>query len=83
MALYRVIDGLGDDNKEDKDKLESIEMKTFNLIKKDVVKDGVWTGDREQNRDADLRVAKLIRNSLYLYERTRKSYMPSYFKFNK
>ena len=80
-----MIDGLGDrdDTKDDKEKLKSIEWKTFNLIKKDVIKDGVWRGDREQNREADLRVAKLIRNSFYLYERTKKSYMPSYFKFNK
>ena len=80
-----MIDGLGDRDgtKEDKEKLKSIEWKTFNLIKKDVIKDGVWRGDREQNREADLRVAKLIRNSFYLYERTKKTYMPSYFKFNK
>ena len=80
-----MIDGLGDrdDTKDDKEKLKSIEWKTLNLIKKDVIKDGVWRGDREQNREADLRVAKLIRNSFYLYERTKKSYMPSYFKFNK
>ena len=80
-----MINGLGDRDgtKEDKEKLKSIEWKTFNLIKKDVIKDGVWRGDREQNREADLRVAKLIRNSFYLYERTKKTYMPSYFKFNK
>ena len=47
------MDGLGPEEKDDRDVLRDIEAKTFKLIKKEIVKEDKWTGSAEQNEDGD------------------------------
>ena len=75
------MDGLGPEEKDDRDVLRDIEAKTFKLIKKEIVKEDEWTGTVKQNEDGDLKVAKTIRQAFYVYEKSKQSYMPSFFKF--
>ena len=75
------MDGLGPEEKDDGDVLRDIEAKTFKLIKKEISKEDEWTGTAKQNGDGDLKVAKTIRRSFYVYEKSKQSYMPSFFKF--
>ena len=42
---------------------------------------GPWTGSAEQNRLADYKIAGSVKNSFKNYEKNKKEYEQSYFKF--
>ena len=76
------MDGIPEVDAEDREVLRAIEMKTFNVVKEKMIKDGgSWTGTQEENATADFKVAKMIRNSFYVYEKSKPSFQPSYFRF--
>ena len=42
---------------------------------------GDWSGSKEQNQMADLKIAKNVKSSFCEYEKNRNSYDENYFKF--
>jgi hypothetical protein len=67
----------------DGDRLREIEEMSFAQIFKDEVEAelGSWTGSDEQNCLADYKIAGSVKNSFRNYEKTKKGYEQSYFKF--
>ena len=68
---------------EDSDKLRQIEKLTFKIVKEEVAKkfEGGWDGGLEVNKEADKVIATKVRNSLRIYEQTKKKYQPTFFFF--
>ena len=53
------------------------------LVKEEVEKEmGPWTGTEQQNKCADMKIAYIVKSLFRNYEKNRKSYEDSYFKFN-
>ena len=67
----------------DRGRLQEIEMKLFvNSAKNDIVnKLGPWIGTRKQNKEADLKIAEIIRRAIKNYEEEKNEYERCYFKF--
>jgi hypothetical protein len=42
---------------------------------------GPWTGLVEQNRSADKKISHCVKSSFHVYEKCRKDYEVTYFKF--
>ena len=78
--FYRCVDSLAGN---DGDHLREIEEMSFAQIFKYEVEAelGSWTGSDEQNRLADYKIAGSVKNSFRNYEKTKKGYEQSYFKF--
>ena len=78
--FYRCVDTLAGT---DGDHLREIEEKSFaHIFKKEVEAElGPWTGSAEQNRLADYKIAGSVKNSFKNYEKNKKEYEQSYFKF--
>ena len=52
------------------------------LIRREVEDEtGSWSGSIDQNQLADMKIASSVRNSLKAYEKNRKNFEESYFKF--
>ena len=78
--MYRIIDGY--DANEDVQRMRKIEADTFGVIKKESKEfASKWEGSIEENKRADHLVAAAIRTSFLLYEKNKKQYDDSYFKF--
>ena len=77
--FYRMVDGGAATNEE----LVEVEKRVFTSIKKKVeeVFDREWDNSPEMNKLADKKVSEAIRNSFMSYEKTRKEFQKSYFKF--
>ena len=80
--LFRIIDGKLDEVAEfDRERMLSIEKKTYGVIVDDVTKElGPWSGSIDQNRLADYKIAKVLWNSLFYYERNKRN-DKKYFSF--
>ena len=68
---------------EDAARLEKIEMEIFGNVVSEVeeeTKHG-WSGSMKENKLADEKVAKSIRNSFQIYEKNRKATATSFFRF--
>ena len=78
--FYRVVDSLATS---EGDQVRSIEEHSFANIVKDEVEEelGPWTGSKEQNALADYKIASSIKTSFKSYEKNRKSFEESFFKF--
>ena len=78
--FYRCVDSLATS---DGDRLREVEERSFsNLVKEEVETElGVWSGLEEQNRLADFKIASSIKTAFKNYERNKKSYEKSFFKF--
>lgn len=65
------------------DKLRKIESNLFmTTVKPQMVAEvGPWLGTKEQNHNADLKISMIVKSSFKVYERSRKDFEPSYFKF--
>ena len=76
--FYRLLDSL---QGPDGDQMRAIEMDLFHAK----FKPEGWTGTREQNREADKKIAAAIRSSLQQYERNKKAvgYNGQVFKFSR
>lgn len=63
--------------------MRKIEEKLFRALVKSEVElvYGPWTGTVEQNRSADMKISMIVKSSFKVYEKTRKTFEPSYFKF--
>ena len=78
--MYRIIDGY--DTNEDVQRMRQIEADTFGVIKKESKEfGGNWEGSIKENKRADHLVAVAIRNSFRFYEKNKKKFDDSYFKF--
>ena len=82
-VFYRIVDSGEGLSKDDWQRVKEIEHETFCLLKESVLKEtgGQWMCSIEQNKKADVEVAKAIRTSFMYYERNRKPPNVSYFKF--
>ena len=80
--LYKFIDGADLQEVVLKRVLE-IESTIFKRIKAEVIEDSgrEWTGDRIQNKMADLKIALSLKSSFYNYEKSKSAGSRSYFKF--
>ena len=67
----------------DGERLRDIEEMSFiNLVKEEVENElGTWIGSDEQNRLADFKISTSFKTAFKNYERTKKTYEKSYFKF--
>ena len=65
------------------DKLREIERNIFRSIVKDevIAESGPWLGTLDQNDAADLKVSMIVKTSFKVYEKSRKVFETSYFKF--
>ena len=79
-CFYRMVDGMEEsDSKED---LRRIEMKTFQLARKEFEKKGVWNGTASDHKAVDKRIAMMIKQSMKNYEKNRNvQFEDSFFKF--
>ena len=58
------------------------EISFVNLAKEEVEKElGTWIGSDEQNRLADFKISASFKTAFKNYERNKKTYEKSYFKF--
>ena len=79
--FYRETDSLSGEAGENLRKTEEDIFKS--LVKEEVEKEmGSWTGSEHQNKNADMKVAIIVKNSFRNYENNRKPYEDSYFKFH-
>ena len=70
---------------DDGDKLRDLEEELFTFFGKKEVEEqhGPWVGSYENNKLADLRISSIVKTSFKNYEKSKESYEPTFFKFNK
>lgn len=78
--FYRGVDTITGEQGE---QLRKIEEDMFrDLVKHEVEAElGDWSGSKQQNQMADLKIAKNVKSSFCEYEKNRHSYDDNYFKF--
>ena len=77
-SFYRIIDGCELD--ENIEKMRTIEEKVYRVVRNGKDFDGNWDGSLESNKQADKKVALVIRNSFRIYEKKRQE-GSTFFKF--
>ena len=79
--LYREIDTLTGEAGDAMRKTEEDLFKTF--VRLEVEQEmGQWSGSGLQNKAADMKIAVIVKSTFRSYEKTRKPYENSYFKFH-